>query len=97
MIAVASVVWQADPKTLDTFCDNAETEVAALSDKSPGLLAPFVRFFDKEVGGHTGVDRAAFLHFITAVTSSLDGGALKVDVFVTILLSLSYIASLRNI
>ena len=71
LIAFAPVVGQTHLKAMDALGDDDKVKVAALADEAPRVLAPFVRFLNKEVGGHTGVDNAA-RYRVASVAFALD-------------------------
>lgn len=67
VITLAPVGRQALNQTVDTFRDHHKVEVTPYANHLPGLRAPCVGIFYKEVGGETGVDHRAGRNLVLSV------------------------------
>ena len=58
IISLSPVFWKSNLESVDPFCNNHKMKVASRPDHLPSFRPPFVRFFHKEIRGHTSIHRS---------------------------------------
>ena len=56
---------------MDALGDDDKVQVAPFADEAPRVLAPFICLLNKKVGGHAGVNQAAWYR-VASVAFALD-------------------------
>ena len=72
VVAVAPVIGHTFHKTVDALCEEKEPQVASFLHHPPTFRTPFVRIFQKEIGGEAGEHQLAALNLPRLVTLPLD-------------------------